>query len=58
MMRKKYSFRQRLIMAVRQVMDVNDAAKCSVTCPGCGSSNVSGGGGGPYSCGNCGSIWQ
>jgi ribosomal protein S27AE len=31
---------------------------CRVNCPGCGSSNVSGENGGPYSCGNCGSLWQ
>lgn len=31
---------------------------CWVNCPGCGSSNVTGGGDGPYLCGACGSMWQ
>lgn len=38
--------------------DIRAMATTNVTCPGCGSGNVTGGGDGPYSCGNCGSMWQ
>lgn len=52
---RKHNRWQRFIMAIR---DIRHMATCSITCPGCGSSNVTGGGGGPYMCGSCGSMWQ
>lgn len=52
---KKHNIWQRFVMAIR---DINSLAKCNVNCPGCGSSKVSGGGDGPYMCGDCGSMWQ
>lgn len=54
-MRKRYNLWQRIVMAVR---DIRDMATFSASCPGCGSSNVTGGGDKPYGCSNCGSIWQ
>lgn len=54
MMRKKYNLWQRVVMAIR---DVKDMATCSMTCPGCGSSNVSGDSS-SWICHNCGAQGQ
>lgn len=35
---------------------VRNLGKCLTNCPGCGSSDVSGGP--PWACNNCGSMWQ
>jgi transposase-like protein len=53
-MHKKHSLLQRIIMATRDIVSL---ARCSVTCPGCGSGNVNGGDG-SYVCHNCGAMWQ
>jgi ribosomal protein L37AE/L43A len=56
MMRKKYSLRQRVVMAIRAIRDINEMATCWVSCPACGSSNVSGNG--PWTCNKCNMMWQ
>lgn len=54
MMHKRYTLRQRLIMALRSIPGMGTS---SMTCP-CGSSRVRGSGDGPYQCDDCGSMWQ
>lgn len=54
-MRKRYTLRQRLIMALR---DVRDMAQCRVSCPGGCSGPVTGGPDGPWVCGKCSGMWQ